>query len=134
MNKKWLIHLLFFSLSLLSFSSSGSTPSTELIIVLDELSSQGVRLSRDVLITKDGHVFVNRERLSPSEIITQSSHISQLATFVMKKKNESCSTGSFLHILKNEKVIKKENGCLNSERYKMLKKHFGALKKDHISH
>ncbi len=125
MNKKLLTIFLF-----ISYSAFAVNP--DAVIILLDKNHQGKIIDKEVVIVANGTMMVNREKLSPSEVITQSPHITEIANF---KSNESgqCHAGTFKHILKKGKIVKVEEGCLNSDRYKTLKASFKALHKDTIT-
>ncbi len=125
MNKFFLLIFIFVT------CSWAKTPET--VIVLETISTRGAPMNRDIVIVKEGMVMVNKEKLSANEIITQSEHIKKIAQFSSSEKIDQCRSGSFKHIFKQEKLVKEEQGCLNSSRYLELKKHFKNLKKDSIT-
>lgn len=125
MNKFLLLYLLF------TLCAWAKTPET--VIILETISNREKPMSRDVVIVKDGMVMVNAEKLSAREIITQSEHIKKIAQFSKREKINQCDSGVFKHILKQGKITKEEQGCLNSDRFHELKEHFKNLKKDIIT-
>ena len=124
MNK--LFFCLFF-LSLQLFAKSSET-----VILLKEMGVSGKMLSKDVAIMIGESFMVNKEKLSASEIITHSEHITNIASFDKIKQTDKCASGTFIHLLKFNNYIKNEEGCLESNRFKSLKKSFKALQKKWI--
>jgi hypothetical protein len=106
---------------------------SETVILLESQTILGKELKKEFVIINDGSVIVNNEKLSATEVITQSENIKNIATFSDLKSLENCTSGAFKHILKKGKILKIEKGCLESARYKVLKENFKALKKDHIT-
>ncbi|MFA6237548.1 MAG: hypothetical protein WC635_09500 [Bacteriovorax sp.] len=103
------------------------------VIVLQSMDSRGKTVSSDVVFVKNGFLIVNREKLSATEVITQSENITKIATFKESETANNCDSGMFKHTLKKGKLLKIEKGCLSSERYKSLSDDFRALKKDRIT-
>lgn len=103
------------------------------LIVLEAHTSKGQLISKDVFFVKDGAVIVNKEKLSATETITQSDHISNIAAITTVSLSSPCSEGIYKHSVKKGKILKIEKGCLGSERYNFLKENFKALKKDRIT-
>ncbi|MGZ3790679.1 MAG: hypothetical protein ACXVCE_13310 [Bacteriovorax sp.] len=115
------------------FISAKALAINETVIVLEEITSRGKVINKDVVIVKDGSVIVNREKLSAAEIITQSEHMTGIASFKESQTTHQCESGLFKHVLKKGKVQKAEQGCLGSDRHKFLKENFRALKKDRVT-
>lgn len=111
----------------------GYAKTAETLIVFELKNSHGKLMDKDVVILQEGSVMVNREKLSATEIITQSEHITAIASFTSNGTVRACDAGTFKHILKKGKILKSESGCLGSERYNFLKENFKALKKDRIT-
>ena len=104
------------------FSFTLNAKSPESLIVLEQFSQNGIKIKSDVMIVSQrSEVFINGEKLSNTEIITQSSSIKAISTF-LSKENENCSKGRFKHILKQGSLLKTEEGCLFSKRFNELKK------------
>lgn len=122
----------FFLFLLLPLKLLGATPS-ETVIILEDISPKGAVVAKDVVIVGEGVLIVNNEKLSPSEVITQSEFVTKIANFKTSEITYQCSAGIFRHILKKGKLVKSEQGCLNSERYKSLKQSFSSLKKDRVT-
>jgi hypothetical protein len=120
-------------LVLLFMTSYVQASETETVIVLEARSAKGKKITNDVLLLKNGSVVVNNERLTPAEAITQSNHIKSLAQIPARKLTLECDAGYFIHIIKREKDVKSEKGCIDGARYKGLRGHFKALKKDSLS-
>lgn len=120
--------LIGFVMTLTSFAST-----LETVIILEVIAPRGKVMSKDVVIIGEGSVMVNKEKLSSSEIITQSEYISKIATFPLSKRADQCESGIFKHMLKKGNEYKVEYGCLNSERFKHLEKSFRGLKKDRVT-
>lgn len=112
---------------------------SETVIVLKEFGRRGERGSQETVIAGNNYLMVNAQKLNPSEIITQSEHIRIISQFkkkftgVQNFSNSTCDTGRFEHILKKGTQLKKETGCVGSDRYRELKTSFKALAKDPLS-
>ncbi|MDD4973585.1 MAG: hypothetical protein PHY93_04505 [Bacteriovorax sp.] len=117
----------FFCFKLSAVSAS------ETIIILESIGNRGTIVKKEVMLVKDSMVLVNREKLSPAEIITQSGNIKNISTFFVSEIGNQCETGKFKHIYKKGKVLKEEHGCLGSERFNHLEKSFKGLKKDRVT-
>lgn len=111
--------------------SSVSADEELTIIMLKTSTMRGKRLESETVIAGKNSLMVNAQKLSPQEIIVLSPFIRKISQFPSKKAELSaCETGRFEHILKKGGLLKKETGCLESERYKELKQCFKALAKD----
>lgn len=99
------------------------------VLILESKTHRGVKLESTLVIIKNDEVIVNGEKLSPTEIITQSSALTEISKFPASEKG-LCEAGVFRHLYKKAKIIKIERGCLGSSRYNHLMKNFLALKKD----
>lgn len=108
-----------------------SEPDT--MIILESFNARGSQVNKEVIFIKDGALIVNNEKLSPTEVITQSSHVKNISTFLSSDMITYCESGTFKHIYKKGKILKVEHGCLNNQRYNDLIKSFKALKKDSIT-
>lgn len=128
MNKSWII---FFCLN--SIISLSSALGEETIIILEAKDARKNEMHKDIVIIKDSEVIVNREKLTPAEVITQSDSIRVISTFIADDKTKPCDAGVFRHILKKEKIVKVEHGCLGNLRYNHLMKNFKAVKKDTLT-
>lgn len=102
----------------------------ETIILLESKNQRGVELNKEVVIIKNSDVLVNGEKISASEIITQSGALTEISKFPKTEKGKACESGLFRHLYKKDKITKLEHGCLGSSRYNHLMKNFKALKKD----
>lgn len=105
----------------------------EVVIILESISNHGAVIKKEVVLIKDSSVLVNREKLSPVEIITQANNIKDISHFYASVTNSPCLAGRFRHIYKKGKIVKEERGCLSSERFNQLEKSFRALKKDRLT-
>lgn len=126
---------LLYAVLFLFFNSALATDSSETVIMLISKTTRGTIISKDIVIAGSDFLMVNAEKLSPSEVITQSPHIKSISTFPNKPRNLllGCESGTFEHILKKGPLKKQEEGCLDSERYRKLHKSFQALKKDPLT-
>jgi hypothetical protein len=118
------IFLCFFFLSLHSYART-----VETVVLLKELGINGKMLGKNVVIMNEGSLLINKEKLSDVEIVTESRHISNIASFEKSEQTNSCITGTFVHLIKFKNNIKNEEGCLEGKRFKSLKASFRALKK-----
>ena len=111
-----------------------ATPSEE-VIVLESISNRGSVIKKEVVLIKGQDVLVNREKLGPTEIITQSDNLRKISTFLVSETGSPCLAGKFNHYYKNKKgkIFKEEHGCLSSERFKYLENSFKGLKKDSVT-
>lgn len=123
--------ILFFILIFCFKLNAANTP--EVVIILESINKRGEIIKKEVLLIKDSQVFVNREKLSPSETITQSYNIKKISHFLVSEIGTQCESGKFRHLLKNGKELKEEYGCLESTRFHYLEKSFKGLKKDHVT-
>lgn len=123
MNRSILI-LILFSWSIVLLAND------ETVIVLQEFGARGKKGARETVIAGKDFLMVNAQKLTPGEIITQSQHIKTISEFKSMHSDSTCEAGRFEHILKKGKLIKKEVGCLESDRYSELKASFKALAKD----
>lgn len=105
----------------------------ETVIVLLAINQRGVEVKREVVIINNSSVIVNKEKLSPVEIITQSNNIKKINHFLPNDKFSQCESGTFKHIYKKGLVQKEELGCLSSMRFNQLEKSFKGLKKDRVT-
>lgn len=105
----------------------------ETVIILEELNHRGRSIKKDVAMIIGPNIIINKERLSPAEIITQSDHLTKISSFLPSEITDQCPGGKFKHFLKKGDIVKVEYGCLNSERFRHLKKSFKALKKDRVT-
>src|SRR4051812_25433572 len=106
------------SIIIFLFSLEAMAGSPDTIIVLEAKSSRGKTLSKDIVFVKDGTVIVNREKLSAPEVITQSEHLTKIASFNENDPGTHCASGTFKHTMKKGKILKIEKGCLASDRFK----------------
>ena len=105
----------------------------ESIIVLETMNNAGISVKREVMmVDKKNAVIINGEKLNAIEVITQSEYLKSLSTFVKNNLN-NCQQGKFKHLYQSGKILKKEEGCLDSERYKRLSESFKNLKKDKVT-
>lgn len=118
------LFLLFSSAPL--FSKEGE----ETLIRLLSYTGQGKKSSEETVIAGKDFLMVNGQKLNPAQIIAQSEHIKKISQFRPLGVLKTCEAGRFEHILKKGKNIKKEAGCLESERYRRLKDSFKVLAKD----
>lgn len=102
------------------------------MILLQDYTPRGGMGMRETVIAGKDFLMVNAEKLTPSEIITQSQHIKKISEFKNVQSNSACDSGRFEHILKKGKLLKKESGCLDSDRYRELKASFKSLAKDKL--
>ena len=100
------------------------------IISLEAFDKHGKSINREIVIIKNSNVFVNNEKLSDVEVITQSKFIKNISTFNERKKALECPQGSYRHIFKSNERINREEGCLSDKRYNDLLNSFKFLKKD----
>ena len=115
------------------FSNVIYAQSPESMVVLEQFGPSGTKLKTDVMMVNNhSEVFINGEKLSNTEVITQSSSIKAVSTF-LTSKNESCAEGRFRHVIKRGKMLKSEVGCLSSKRFNQLSLSFKELKKDSIT-
>jgi hypothetical protein len=122
-------HLLLILLTVL-FALAVSARDT--VIILQEYGRRGETGTRESFISGKNGLMINAQKLSPAEVITQSQHIKKISHFKKSAQgaDSSCDSGRFEHILKQDNLLKKESGCLGSERFKELKASFQALAKD----
>lgn len=102
----------------------------ETIISLESVSNRGKSIKKEIMLIKDSKVIVNRETLSPVEIINQSENIKILSTFLRSEIGARCEMGTFKHLYNKGKEHREEYGCLYSKRFNALEKSFKQLKKD----
>ena len=122
----------FFVISF-SFSITLYAQSPESLVVLEQFSQSGTKVKADIMmVNSHSEVFINGEKLSSSEVITQSPSIKAVSTF-LTSKNENCNEGRFKHVIKRGKMYKSEEGCLYSKRFNQLSLSFKQLKKDSIT-
>lgn len=123
-------------LFLYSFGSQAQGPS-DVLIVLEAFNHRGILVHKEVVLIQAAELTVNGEKLSPSEIITQSAALKKISQLQLQllddKKNAECNLGVFKHSFKKGKILKVERGCLNNDRYNELLAAFSALKKDKIT-
>lgn len=101
----------------------------EAVLMLESKTHRGAKLESVSVIIKIDDVIVNGEKLSPTEVITQSAALTEISKFPPSEKG-LCEAGVFRHVYKKAKILKIERGCLGSSRYNHLMKNFLALKKD----
>lgn|GEM_PF-755313 len=126
MNKKSLL-LLMITL-LIAFEASAD----ETVILLTDYSARGEKIRTDTVVADGETLMVNSEKLTPAQIIAEAGHIKKISEFKISSPIKTCEAGRFEHILKKGKLVKKESGCLESERYLQLKASFKALAKDPV--
>lgn len=119
-------------LGLLFFNLQTYAKSSETVVLLKELSTNGKLISKDVAVIGDKFLMVNKEKLSPVEIITHSKAITNIARYDKINQTDECKIGTFIHLIKFKNNIKSEEGCLESQRFKSLKASFRSLKKNWI--
>lgn len=128
---KYLVGLFLYSFSLQARSTS------EALIVLEAFNHRGILVHKEVVLIQEGELTVNGEKLSPTEIITQSAALKKISQLQLQllddTKNAECNLGVFKHSFKKGKILKVERGCLNNDRYNELLAAFSALKKDKIT-
>jgi hypothetical protein len=120
-------------ISLVMASRAFAEVDQETVIVLLAINQRGVEIKREVVIINNSSVIVNKEKLSPVEIITQSNNIKKINQFLPNDKFTQCESGTFKHIYKKGPVQKEELGCLSSMRFNHLEKSFKGLKKDRVT-
>lgn len=101
-------------------------------IVLTIFSARDQKMRSENIFIENGKVKVNGAWLSPQEVIVNSEHIKKISEFKTESRGSTCEVGHFEHILKNDKLVKKEIGCLESARFKELSLSFKALAQDPI--
>lgn len=103
------------------------------VVVLSSTNNRGVELKKEVVIINSSSVTVDQQKLSSTEIVTQAPFLKKINEFLPSTPLTFCESGTFKHIYKKDKIVKEENGCLNSARYKDLLLSFNSLKKDPIT-
>ena len=106
---------------------------TDTAIVLESFNNRGNLISKEVVLIIDSSVFVNGEKLTPTDIILEASQFKNISTFFVSKTGPHCKIGTFKHFYKKGNLVKEERGCLERERYNHLKESFNQLKKDKIT-
>ncbi len=117
-------------LMILASTMGFSAEEGETLIRLVSYTNQGHKSSEETVMGGLDFLIVNGEKLNPAQIIAQSRAIKKISQFRPKQVLKTCEAGRFEHILKKGKLIKKEAGCLESERYHELKENFKVLAKD----
>lgn len=107
--------------------------SPETAIILEAINDHGVVVNKEVVVIVGSNVFVNSEKLSSIEVITQSDDLKNISHFPRSGSDVLCKEGVFRHTYKKGSKIKIERGCLKSERYEFLSKSFKGLKKDSVT-
>lgn len=124
---KYLVGLFLYSFNLQAQGTS------EALIVLEAFNHRGMLVHKEVVLIKAGELMVNGEKLSATEIITQSAALKKISQLLVDEKSAECNMGVYKHSFKKGKILKVERGCLNNDRYNELRAAFGALKKDKIT-
>lgn len=118
---------IYFLIFFISIQSYGKTAET--VVLLKEFGVNGKLIKNDVAIMNEESLMINKEKLSPIEIMIHNRHITNLASFLKIKQTEECVTGTYIHLMKFKNNIKNEEGCLEGQRFKSLKASFKALQK-----
>jgi len=124
---KYLLGLFLYCFSLQARGTS------EALIVLEAFNHRGMMVHKEVVLIQEGELSVNGEKLSPTEVITQSGALKKISQILADEKSAQCKMGLFKHSYKKGKILKVERGCLNNDRYNELLAAFSALKKDKIT-
>ncbi len=123
MNKSLLLILPFFLFSVCTFAE-------DTVILLRPFNARGEPLKAETAIASADSLMINGGKLSPAQVMADAGHVKKISEFKTSSSIKTCEAGRFEHILKKGKLVKKETGCLESDRYQELKASFKALAKD----
>lgn len=119
-------------LILLTVFFSFAAGADETVILLTDYTARGEKIKTETVVAGPDSLIVNSEKLSAAQVIAQAGHVKKISQFKISSSIKTCEAGRFEHILKKGKLVKKETGCVESERYQELKASFKALAKDPV--